>query len=429
MLSHSPLNSVGSPGPVRMSINNPNQSRNQMHSPAPQIQNGNYAMQMNSNYNNNPQGPGGNMGRGPPMHPDDMLGSGFAGNFGPPAQQQQQQQGMQHSMPPQPNQFNPMQGGMMNMNPHGNMMSPHQQPQGPGQQQQQHMMMPGHGQPGPGQNMMPMYTQPPSGMISPHPQPNNNPNAMMPQYPQSVMSPHPQQGAGVNGPPGGGQPHHQQGPHGMMQHPQSRVMSPHQGQPNGPPGMHHHGPPSMQNNMIPPHMQPNNGPGMMPPGGRMMPQHMHPAMQHQMQSQPNISSPHPHAGMMSPHGPPPPGMMPHHVGQPGMPPHAMMGPPPGPPPPPGNNVGKIYPSNQPMIFNSQNPNAPPIHPCGVCHREVQGDSEDGILCESGCNFWFHRMCINMSAEAYNMLKSEIFVEWACDNCIRNKNIPPVKLRS
>ena len=42
---------------------------------------------------------------------------------------------------------------------------------------------------------------------------------------------------------------------------------------------------------------------------------------------------------------------------------------PGPPGPLGS--GKIYPPNQPMVFNPSNPNAPPIYPCGGCHKEVK----------------------------------------------------------
>jgi hypothetical protein len=53
------------------------------------------------------------------------------------------------------------------------------------------------------------------------------------------------------------------------------------------------------------------------------------------------------------------------------------------------SAGKIYPADTPMVFNPQNPNAPPIYPCGVCHKEVH-DNDQGLLCESGCNFWFHR---------------------------------------
>lgn len=61
----------------------------------------------------------------------------------------------------------------------------------------------------------------------------------------------------------------------------------------------------------------------------------------------------------------------------------------GPPKPMPVSAGKIYPPDQPMVFNPQNPNAPPIYPCGICHKEVH-DNDQAILCESGCNFWFHR---------------------------------------
>jgi len=51
--------------------------------------------------------------------------------------------------------------------------------------------------------------------------------------------------------------------------------------------------------------------------------------------------------------------------------------------------GKMYPPGQPMVFNPQNPNAPPIYPCGMCHKEVN-DNDEAVFCESGCNFFFHR---------------------------------------
>lgn len=74
-----------------------------------------------------------------------------------------------------------------------------------------------------------------------------------------------------------------------------------------------------------------------------------------------------------------------------MPPHQMgpMGPMYSGPKPMPVSAGKIYPADTPMVFNPQNPNAPPIYPCGVCHKEVH-DNDQGLLCESGCNFWFHR---------------------------------------
>lgn len=60
---------------------------------------------------------------------------------------------------------------------------------------------------------------------------------------------------------------------------------------------------------------------------------------------------------------------------------------------------QIYPPDQPMVFNPQNPNAPPIYPCGVCHKEVH-DNDQAILCESGCNFWFHRYVKNYILSLY-----------------------------
>jgi hypothetical protein len=77
-----------------------------------------------------------------------------------------------------------------------------------------------------------------------------------------------------------------------------------------------------------------------------------------------------------------------------------------------------------MVFNPSNPNAPPIYPCGVCHKEVH-DNEQAILCESGCNFWFHRTCSRLTEPAYLMLTQEVYAEWVCDKCVSTKNIPPI----
>ncbi|CAL1538826.1 unnamed protein product [Lymnaea stagnalis] len=98
--------------------------------------------------------------------------------------------------------------------------------------------------------------------------------------------------------------------------------------------------------------------------------------------------------------------------------------------PPGQGPpshGKVYPPNQPMVFNPSNPSAPPIYPCGVCHKEVH-ENDQAVLCESGCNFWFHRICTGLTADAFSMLKAEIYAEWACDRCLNTKNIPLVKLK-
>ena len=39
------------------------------------------------------------------------------------------------------------------------------------------------------------------------------------------------------------------------------------------------------------------------------------------------------------------------------------------------STDKVYPPNQPKVFNPQNPNAPPIYPCGICHKEVHDNDQ------------------------------------------------------
>ena len=52
-----------------------------------------------------------------------------------------------------------------------------------------------------------------------------------------------------------------------------------------------------------------------------------------------------------------------------------------------------------------------------------------ILCESGCNFWFHRVCTGLAEAAFHFLTQEIYAEWVCDNCFTSKNVPLVKFKS
>merc|ERR1712241_147138 len=80
---------------------------------------------------------------------------------------------------------------------------------------------------------------------------------------------------------------------------------------------------------------------------------------------------------------------------------------------------KLYPPGQSMVFNPQNPNAPPIYPCGSCRREVH-DNDQAILCESGCNFWFHRVCTGLAETAFHFLTQEVYAEWVCDSCFKTK---------
>nr|CAD7416833.1 unnamed protein product [Timema poppensis] len=169
----------------------------------------------------------------------------------------------------------------------------------------------------------------------------------------------------------------------------------------------------------------------------------------------NHHSPHSSHPGMGPIGPPGPPNM-HHMSMHG-PPHGFPGPGMGPKPMPVS-AGKvslvqatfilrcgvkikrrfiqnvesslfcqIYPPDQPMVFNPQNPNAPPIYPCGTCHKEVH-DNDQAILCESGCNFWFHRVCTGLTEAAYQLLTAEVYAEWVCDKCLSSKNIPLVKFK-
>lgn len=104
-------------------------------------------------------------------------------------------------------------------------------------------------------------------------------------------------------------------------------------------------------------------------------------------------------GCLGPRVMPPPAMghMPPHM----MGPHGFSGPKPLP-----VSAGKVYPPDQPMVFNPQNPNAPPIYPCGICHKEVH-DNDQAILCESGCNFWFHRYEVSYHSLILNRFVEEL----------------------
>ena len=124
-------------------------------------------------------------------------------------------------------------------------------------------------------------------------------------------------------------------------------------------------------------------------------------------------------GPMPPFGPPMPGMPGGRVPGMGM---GVMGGPPG-----LSGSGKVYPPNQPLVRNPSNQNAPPIYPCGICHKEVH-DNDQAIMCESGCNFWFHRICTGLTEAAFLLLIKDAFAEWVCDSCLHNKKVPLIKLK-
>jgi collagen type III alpha len=129
-----------------------------------------------------------------------------------------------------------------------------------------------------------------------------------------------------------------------------------------------------QNNQMPPHQMGPGGPGQMPVNNSNNMGNLGPMGGVGGPMMPNNNNP---MGQMGGGG----GGLPNAMGS-GQGMYA------GPKPMPVS-AGKVYPADTPMVFNPQNPNAPPIYPCGVCHKEVH-DNDQGLLCESGCNFWFHR---------------------------------------
>ncbi|KAJ8909650.1 hypothetical protein NQ315_002915 [Exocentrus adspersus] len=84
-------------------------------------------------------------------------------------------------------------------------------------------------------------------------------------------------------------------------------------------------------------------------------------------------------------------------------------------------ASKVYPVDQPMVFNSQNPNAPPIYPCGVCHKEVH-DNDQAILLRKRLS------CTGLTEAAFQLLTAEVYAEWVCDKCVQSKSIPLVKCK-
>ncbi|NP_001161263.1 uncharacterized protein LOC100313527 [Nasonia vitripennis] len=89
---------------------------------------------------------------------------------------------------------------------------------------------------------------------------------------------------------------------------------------------------------------------------------------------------------------------------------------------PGGSEENIFSPNQPEDFDSQNEEVL----CKFCKGLIVDINDQGIFCESGCNFWYHRHCIGMTPIAYELLMNESCAEWVCDNCYTTKDIPPVK---
>lgn len=65
--------------------------------------------------------------------------------------------------------------------------------------------------------------------------------------------------------------------------------------------------------------------------------------------------------------------------------------------------------------------------CGFCLLEVHDDQE-AILCEASCQRWFHRDCTGLTEPAYGLLTRESAAVWACDFCLKTKEIQAVYVR-
>uniref|UniRef100_A0A131YAD7 Pygopus n=1 Tax=Rhipicephalus appendiculatus TaxID=34631 RepID=A0A131YAD7_RHIAP len=90
----------------------------------------------------------------------------------------------------------------------------------------------------------------------------------------------------------------------------------------------------------------------------------------------------------------------------------------------GNASGTVYSPSRRIVCDRGYPATAPIYPCGVCHRAVE-DYDEGILCEAGCNFWFHRSCTDLTETAFHLFTREAYTEWACDRCASSENMPLV----
>ncbi|OXU24075.1 hypothetical protein TSAR_003552 [Trichomalopsis sarcophagae] len=85
---------------------------------------------------------------------------------------------------------------------------------------------------------------------------------------------------------------------------------------------------------------------------------------------------------------------------------------------PGGSEQNIFSSNQPEDFDSQDEE---MH-CNLCKGIIK---DEGLLCDPGCNSWYHAHCVGMSPIAYKLFMNESDAQWVCDDCFATKYIPPV----
>lgn len=90
-------------------------------------------------------------------------------------------------------------------------------------------------------------------------------------------------------------------------------------------------------------------------------------------------------------------------------------------------VNNIPPPSKPSGGSGHQPPPGLVYPCGACRNEVN-DDQDAILCEASCQKWFHRECTGMTESAYSLLTRESSAVWACDYCLKTKDIQSVYIR-
>ncbi|XP_063295106.1 pygopus homolog 2 isoform X1 [Pelobates fuscus] len=90
-------------------------------------------------------------------------------------------------------------------------------------------------------------------------------------------------------------------------------------------------------------------------------------------------------------------------------------------------VNSIPPPSKPTGNSGHQPPPGLVYPCGACRNEVN-DDQDAILCEASCQKWFHRECTGMTESAYSLLTRESSAVWACDYCLKTKDIQSVYIR-
>ncbi|KAL6461165.1 hypothetical protein MHYP_G00311310 [Metynnis hypsauchen] len=345
---------------------------------------------------NSPPLPGGPGPRGPPHGPMNSMGGiptgmnmmgGMGGGMGPG-----NMVGGHPGLPPQ-GQFPPSQDG------------PYPGPGTPGSEEGKNFVGgPGGGPPGPPQqppNLNP--SGPPSNNATPGPSPASGPpqpGGGFPGHPDVQQSTPNTPGQSSSAPP---PPNPNSSPTGPLNGPQPQQLPPNQHPPPNSAGGPAPNTPSSQQQPTPPNSTPGSAPYNQQnsaPGGGSMPNQPSNSNQNNLNNSGGNtpgSNPNPPSNSTSTpntQSPLPTGQAPPSAG-------------------PGSGPPKL---GGGMVF-----------PCGFCLSEVHDDQE-AILCEASCQRWYHRDCTGLTEPAYGLLTRESAAVWACDMCLKTKEIQAVYVR-